>query len=315
MSCQCRLSESTLKFLQHLLTHCLGPFCKVEAPKAICGADAAVIIQLISAQWIKGQAAVRALAQPSEQAGPAAELMWALCPSAWDCIAFCRNTPASPQGPLVHKISLKRNGFHSLKRDKYVRHRYSINSYSNNLAPYFMPFSWPWPSEACSMEGHWVSLVHNCPHNIYSVQSWDWKFTFVPLDEIYPKWRMKLVVLSGFYCLICFTLNIISWCPFQWLIQLGMCAVEHYFWWAYSCMSWGTSTEKLPLWEETENQWTHTHTKPGILKVIESVMLPLNTYSWKHLQVLSKSHGNLECIFWLIIRRRGLKMLRSVRRW
>lgn len=102
---------------------------------------------------------------------------------------------------------------------------------------------------------------------------------------------------SGFYCLICFTLNITPWCPFQWLIQLGECAVELCSWWAYSCVNWETSTEKLPLWEETENQWAHRHTKPGILKVIESVMLPLNTYSWKHLQVLSNSQGNLECIF------------------
>lgn len=68
------------------------------------------------------------------------------------------------------------------------------------------------------------------------------------------------MALFGFRYLICFTLNITSWCPFQWLIQLGVCAVGHYFWCACSCMSWGTSTEKLPLWEEAENQWTHTHT-------------------------------------------------------
>lgn len=77
---------------------------------------------------------------------------------------------------MVHKIPLKRNVFHSAKRDKNVPHRHSINSYSNHLAEYFMPFTWPWPSEACGMEGHWVSLVHNCPYNIYSVQTKYWKF-------------------------------------------------------------------------------------------------------------------------------------------
>lgn len=110
------------------------------------------------------------------------ELWTAGLSSRADVSTQCQHGTALPSAEIlchllmVHRVPLKGNVFHSAKRDKNMPHRHSINNYSNHLAEYFMPFTWPWPSEACGMEGLWVSSAQNSPYSIYSVQTQYWKF-------------------------------------------------------------------------------------------------------------------------------------------
>lgn len=168
-----------------------------------------------------------------------------------------------------------------------------------NVALYFMSFTWPWSSETCSTDRHCISLVHNCPPISGQFSHGTEKSTFAPLGGMYPKWRLKSMLLSVFYCLMWFKLNIIFWCLFQQLIRLGECAVEHCICdvhipvWTYEHILSNCLCEK-----KQKKYWTYTAL--GIFKLIELVLLLSDTYSWKHLQVLSKPYKSEDILFdWL----------------
>lgn len=116
------MSESALKFLQHLLTHCLGnAFAKFK------------LLKPFVVQRLQGFSAGFCTVDE-------ARLQWELCTAAgmmgalrlsMACPACCRSSLPSPEDPLLHKNPLKRSGFLSVKGDKNVQHRHCINSYSN----------------------------------------------------------------------------------------------------------------------------------------------------------------------------------------